>query len=103
MTTETPIVEIADVHKQLDTGRLLRIRRLRLAPRDTLALFGFDRVAAEAVVHLLTGALLPDRGEVLVAGRNTRDIRLRDLDQRAGVRPAIVLGLDVPKDALMHE
>ena len=74
MTTETPIVEIADVHKQLDTGRLLRIRRLRLAPRDTLALFGFDRVAAEAVVHLLTGALLPDRGEVLVAGRNTRDI-----------------------------
>jgi polygalacturonase len=35
-------------------------------------------------------------------GRNTRQIRLRG-ETNNHVRPAIVLGLDVPKDALMHE
>ena len=69
-----PIVEINDAQKQLESGLRLRIKRLRLEPRDRLALFGFDRLAAEAFVHLLTGALLPDRGDVIVAGRNTREI-----------------------------
>lgn len=74
MTPAAPIVEIADVHKQLDSGQVLRIRRLRLTPRDKIALFGLDRIAAEALIHMLTGALLPDRGDVRIAGRNTREI-----------------------------
>jgi hypothetical protein len=35
-------------------------------------------------------------------GRQTREIRLRG-DHDHPVRPTIVLGLDVPKDALLHE
>jgi ABC-type lipoprotein export system ATPase subunit len=74
MSSAAPIVEIKDVERQLESGLRLRIKRARLEPRDRLALFGFDRLAAEAFVHLLTGALLPDRGDVLIAGRNTREI-----------------------------
>ena len=74
MSSDAPIVEITDVQKPIDSGAVLRIKHLRLEPRERLALFGFDRLAAEAVIHLLTGALLPERGEVLVAGKNTREI-----------------------------
>ena len=74
MSSVSPIVEISDVERQLESGLLLRIKRARLEPRDRLALFGFDGLAAEAFVHLLTGALLPDRGDVRIAGRSTREI-----------------------------
>jgi len=35
-------------------------------------------------------------------GRQTRDIRLRG-DAASNCRPVVVLGIDVPKDALAHE
>lgn len=74
MSGAAPIVEIKHIERQLESGRVLRVKRLRLEAGDHLALFGFDRLSAEAFVHLLTGALLPDEGAVLVAGRNTREI-----------------------------
>ena len=37
-------------------------------------LIGFDRPAAEVFVSLITGAALPDKGEVISLGRPTHDI-----------------------------
>ncbi len=37
-------------------------------------LIGLDRPAAEILVNLITGATLPDKGEVVSLGRQTRDI-----------------------------
>jgi predicted ABC-type transport system involved in lysophospholipase L1 biosynthesis ATPase subunit len=50
-----------------------------------LTLTGFDAAAAEILVHLVTGAALPDQGEVTLFGTNTRSITdadawLRSLD-----------------------
>lgn len=39
-----------------------------------MALLGFDRVAAEVLVNLITGATLPDSGDVNVFGTSTRTI-----------------------------
>ncbi len=52
----------------------LRIRDLRIAARDRLAIAGLDQAAAEMFVLLVTGAALPDEGVVRVDGRDTRDI-----------------------------
>ena len=37
-------------------------------------MLGFDRPAAELLVNLLTGAVVPDEGDVQAFGQSTRDI-----------------------------
>jgi len=71
---DAPLLEIQDLVKQCQSLRPLRIARLSLGRGDRYALGGFDAGAAEAFVLLVTGASVPDSGEVRVAGRNTRDI-----------------------------
>jgi ABC-type transporter Mla maintaining outer membrane lipid asymmetry ATPase subunit MlaF len=41
---------------------------------DGLVLEGFDAGAAELLIHLVTGAAVPDEGQVRIAGRETREI-----------------------------
>lgn len=72
--TEAPLLEIAGLVKQYQGLRPLRLARLQVARGDRLALAGFDAGAAEAFVLLVTGAAVPDEGNILVAGHNTRDI-----------------------------
>jgi predicted ABC-type transport system involved in lysophospholipase L1 biosynthesis ATPase subunit len=62
------------VSKQHGSARPLRIADLTISPLDRLVLAGFDASAAEMFVLLVTGAALPDEGEVRVAGQSTRDI-----------------------------
>ena len=63
-----------DVEKQYGGLRPLRIRSLELPARSSTMLVGFDRPAAETFINLLTGTTLPDAGEVVSLGRNTREI-----------------------------
>jgi predicted ABC-type transport system involved in lysophospholipase L1 biosynthesis ATPase subunit len=69
-----PLIEIVDLTKNYLGLRPLRIARLSVRPGERLALGGFDAVTAELFVHLVTGATLPDEGNVRVAGRSTREI-----------------------------
>jgi predicted ABC-type transport system involved in lysophospholipase L1 biosynthesis ATPase subunit len=68
------VIEFIRVVKTYNALRPLRIADLMIARGDALALGGFDAGAAEMFVNLVTGAAVPDSGEVLVAGRSTRDI-----------------------------
>jgi predicted ABC-type transport system involved in lysophospholipase L1 biosynthesis ATPase subunit len=70
----TPLVELHNVRKQYGGPSPLRVARLVVGPLDRLALAGLDPGAAEMLVLLVTGAALPDEGEVRIAGRSTRDI-----------------------------
>jgi ABC-type sulfate/molybdate transport systems ATPase subunit len=70
----TAALEIGKLTKAYGALRPLRIDRLSLGPRDQLALLGFDQAAGEVLVNLVTGATLPDRGEVLIAGQSTAAI-----------------------------
>jgi ABC-type transporter Mla maintaining outer membrane lipid asymmetry ATPase subunit MlaF len=54
--------------------RPLRIERLEVAPGEPVAIIGLDQPAAEVLIGLITGASLPDAGEVRVFGRSTREI-----------------------------
>jgi ABC-type transporter Mla maintaining outer membrane lipid asymmetry ATPase subunit MlaF len=69
-----PVIVMRDVEKQYGGLRPLRIRSLELPARSSTMLVGFDRPAAETFINLLTGATLPDAGEVVSLGRNTREI-----------------------------
>ena len=76
--------------------RPLRVAQLDLREGETLALLGFDRGAAQVLVDLITGAALPDTGEVNVFGRPTRSITdsdswLRELDRFGIISERMVL------------
>ena len=60
--------------KDYQALRPLRIRELTIAPGTIVSIAGIDALAAESLVHLVTGALLPDQGDVIMFGQNTRTI-----------------------------
>jgi branched-chain amino acid transport system ATP-binding protein len=72
--TPAPIVEIAGLKKQIGGPRPLHIAEFRVEASDRIVLAGLDAAQAEMFVHLVTGAALPDEGDVRVYGRSTRDI-----------------------------
>ena len=62
---------LTNVEKQYGGLRPLRMRDLRVAEGGISMLLGLDRPAAEVFVNLITGASLPDKGEVVILGRPT--------------------------------
>ncbi len=72
--TGPPAIEMTAVTKSYAALRPLRIASLAVAAGERVALSGIDSGGAELVVNLVTGASLPDEGEVRIFGRRTADI-----------------------------
>lgn len=68
------LLDIAGVEKDYRALRPLRVQSLQVRPGDVLSVAGIDALGAETLVHLITGATLPDRGDVTLFGQNTRHI-----------------------------
>src|SRR5438045_1130481 len=79
---DSPVVpgafELHDVEKQYGGLRPLRVRDLSLAEGSCAVLLNFDAPAAETFINLITGAVLPDKGEVRSLGRPTSSITESD-------------------------
>ena len=68
------VIELSEVSKDYRGLRPLRIARLAVEPGEHVAIIGLDQPAAEVFLSLLTGATLPDRGDIQVFGRPTASI-----------------------------
>jgi ABC-type transporter Mla maintaining outer membrane lipid asymmetry ATPase subunit MlaF len=68
------LVQLRAVIKDYHALRPLRVQQLELRAAQSLALLGFDLAMSEVFVNLVTGAQLPDSGEVCVFGRPTTAI-----------------------------
>ncbi|HWT46605.1 MAG TPA: hypothetical protein VN085_11595, partial [Vicinamibacterales bacterium] len=76
--------------------RPLRLRELVIGAGEQVAVSGFDAGAAEVLVNLVTGASVPDEGEVRVLSHRTSDLTSGDqwlawLDRFGIVTPRAVL------------
>ena len=69
-----PLLEARGLVKHYQALRPLRIRELIVQPGAVMSIAGLDAPAAETFVHLVTGATLPDEGDVIMFGQNTREI-----------------------------
>jgi ABC-type transporter Mla maintaining outer membrane lipid asymmetry ATPase subunit MlaF len=92
----TPVLQISGVQKRYQSLRPLRVQELTIGPGERVAVSGFDAGAAEVLVNLVTGASVPDEGEVRVLGQRTADIAggdewLASLDRFGIVSPRGVL------------
>ena len=68
------LVALRAVRKDHHALRPLRVERLELREGETVAIVGLDAAAAEVLVNLITGAMLPDAGEIAVFGTPTGQI-----------------------------
>ena len=68
------LLDITGLEKDYHTLRPLRVRQLTVQSGDVFAISGIDMLGAETFVHLVTGATLPDTGDVTLFGQNTRGI-----------------------------
>ena len=94
-----PLIDVRGVTKNYGGLRPLRLAALTVAPGDRIAILGLDAPAAEILVTLLTGAALPDEGEVRLFGRATAAIADTDewmatLDRVGMVSPRAMLADD---------
>ena len=62
------------VSRQYGGLRPLRIQQLTVGAGEQVALLGFDQPSAEVFVNLVTGAMLPDVGQVTLFGQPTSAI-----------------------------
>jgi ABC-type lipoprotein export system ATPase subunit len=74
----TAIVSVQNLLKKYQALRPLRVQQLTVDEAKLVSIFGLDAAAAEVFVGLLTGALLPDEGEVRLFGRSTAHIEDSD-------------------------
>jgi ABC-type lipoprotein export system ATPase subunit len=72
MRAPAPILAVRDLVKTYQALRPLRIQALTLNRGDVVSLGGLDAPAAEMLVGMLTGAMLPDTGEIELFGQSTR-------------------------------
>jgi ABC-type lipoprotein export system ATPase subunit len=68
------LVRLSGVSKGYRGLRPLRIAELDVRVGQSVAIVGLDQVMAEVLVDLITGATLPDAGDVVALGRNTAEI-----------------------------
>ena len=68
------LIAINDLVKDYQGLRPLRIKSLAIRPGDVLAVSGLDALAAQTFVNLVTGATLPDSGDIALFGQDTRSI-----------------------------
>lgn len=69
-----PVLEISQVTRNYHGLRPLRVLELTIEPGDHIAVLGVDQPAAETLVNLVTGTMLPDEGLIRVLGRPTSDV-----------------------------
>ena len=68
------LVRLRGIAKDYRSLRPLRIAELDVTRGRSLALVGFDQMMAEVFVDLITGAVLPDSGEIVAFGQATSAI-----------------------------
>jgi ribose transport system ATP-binding protein len=68
------LLDLCSVVKGYHGLRPLRIERFTLHPGEQLAIVGIDQGAAEVLINLLTGAVLPDSGTVNLFGQSSASI-----------------------------
>ena len=90
------LVRLRGVSKDYRSLRPLRIAELDLAAGRSIALVGLDQAMAQILVDLITGAILPDSGEIVAFGTHTSSIAdpgtwLTTLDQFGLVTDRAVL------------
>jgi osmoprotectant transport system ATP-binding protein len=80
-----PAIAVRGVHVSRGAaGSVLRGLDIDIAPGETVALVGRSGAGKSTLLKLINGLIAPDRGQVIVEGRDTRDWNPFELRRRIG-------------------
>jgi osmoprotectant transport system ATP-binding protein len=81
----TPAISLRGVHVTRGaSGAVLRGLDLDIAPGETIALVGRSGAGKSTLLKVINGLIAPERGDVIVEGRGTRDWNPFELRRRIG-------------------
>lgn len=114
-THQTALLDATGVAKSFGAVRALTDASLQVAPGEVVALMGANGAGKSTFVKILTGALRPDTGRVLIRGKTARTGSPAQA-RRSGLvpvyqEPSLIPDLDVadnlalggtPRDACLH-
>lgn len=114
-SSQTPLLDATGVAKSFGAVRALTDASLQVAPGEVVALMGANGAGKSTFVKILTGALRPDAGQVLIRGQSAK-VGSPAQARRSGLvpvyqEPSLIPDLDVadnlrlgdtPKDACLH-
>lgn len=92
------LLALTGVSKDYQALRPLRIAELIIKEGDIVSVGGVDAAAAATLVHLITGAALPDHGDVTLFGQNTRGIT----DSKSWLQSLDALGMITSRGILIE-
>lgn len=69
MTETTPVVEMRNIHKNFAAVQALRGVDLALQHNEVLGLVGDNAAGKSTLMKVLSGAYIPDEGEILIEGK----------------------------------
>ena len=71
-SSQTALLDATGVAKSFGAVRALTDASLHVAPGEVVALLGANGAGKSTFVKILTGALRPDTGQVLIRGKTAR-------------------------------
>jgi ribose transport system ATP-binding protein len=99
MTTREPVLDASGVAKHYGAVAALRDASLSVLPGEVHVLMGANGAGKSTLVKILTGAVRPDSGRILIRGE-ARDVRSPGAARRAGLvpvyqEPSLIPDLDI--------
>lgn len=89
------MLEVLDVHKAYGTNTVLEGATLKIATGEVTALLGVNGAGKSTLLSIVAGLTKPDRGRVLVNGRDSHDPSTRRLlgvaPQTLGIYPTMTV------------
>ncbi|HEU0031431.1 MAG TPA: ATP-binding cassette domain-containing protein [Kofleriaceae bacterium] len=80
-TSDSPVIELVGVHKSFGDKHVLRGIDLAIYPRRITVLIGASGSGKSVIVKHVMGLMKPDRGKILVFGKDIVALRERELEQ----------------------
>ena len=78
---DDPIIQLVDVYKSFNHNHVLRGINLSVRPGETLVIIGGSGTGKSVILKHIIGLLRPDRGRVIVAGRDLSTLKERTIDE----------------------
>ena len=80
INSENPVISIRGLYKSFDELHVLKGIDLTVSKGENVAILGKSGTGKSVLIKMIVGLLRPDRGDVIVLGKEVDKLNTKDLD-----------------------